>query len=383
MALSDIDREMVLAAIEEYDQLGRDAFLDRYGYREARDYFIIHNGRRYDSKAIAGVAHRGVGGRPLRAAEFSGGSATVGRVFGHLGFLVTSRRDASPTGMFLDKIRNLDAATSNGRPKRHQPLTLLWALGRAAHRQERIAPWSVTRAEISALINEYGLEGDQPNPEYPVLKLTHFGLWTLPDHPEPPQPSGSPPLGWMSRNQPLSGLREWVYDLVTQDETVRSQATAYLLSTYFPNVDQNALLTRVGLDDADDEPLTPPQNRPPERRLATVRRIIRDNALSRLIKTLHDHTCQICGIRLLLPHGPYAEGAHIRPLGSPHDGHDVAGNLLCLCPNDHVLFDQGAIVVRDDLTVVNRLTSESMGTLRTVPGHDVDTHYLTYHRNLC
>ncbi|WP_223190913.1 HNH endonuclease [Nonomuraea terrae] len=383
MALSDLDREMVLAAIEEYDQLGRDAFLERYGYREARDYFVVHNGRRYDSKPIAGVAHRGVSGRPLRASEFSGGAATVGRTLGHLGFLVTDRQDASPAEVFLEKIRNLDTALSNGRPKRHQPLTLLWALGRAARREERLVPWDVTRAEISALIKEYGLDGDRPNPEYPVLKLTHFELWTLPDHREPPRPSGSPPLGWMSRNQPISGLCEWVYDLVAQNEAVRAKASAYLLSTYFQDKDQTELLTRVGLDAADDEPPPPSDDvRTPGRRPATVRRIIRDNALSRLIKTLHDHTCQICGTRLLLPHGPYAEGAHIRPLGSPHDGHDVAGNLLCLCPNDHVLFDLGALTIRDDLAVIDRLTGESRGPLRTIAGHDIDPQYLAYHRKI-
>ncbi|TDD31855.1 hypothetical protein E1286_44300 [Nonomuraea terrae] len=187
----------------------------------------------------------------------------------------------------------------------------------------------------------------------------------------------------MSRNQPISGLCEWVYDLVAQNEAVRAKASAYLLSTYFQDKDQTELLTRVGLDAADDEPPPPSDDvRTPGRRPATVRRIIRDNALSRLIKTLHDHTCQICGTRLLLPHGPYAEGAHIRPLGSPHDGHDVAGNLLCLCPNDHVLFDLGALTIRDDLAVIDRLTGESRGPLRTIAGHDIDPQYLAYHRKI-
>ncbi|MEV4477025.1 HNH endonuclease [Nonomuraea sp. NPDC049504] len=383
MALSDLNRVMVLAAIKEYDQLGRDAFLDRYGFREARHYFILHNGHRYDSKAIAGVAHRGVDGRVLRPSEFSGGAATVGRVLGHLGFLLDTRQDTSPAAAFLEKIRGLETAVSNGRPKRHQPLTLLWALGRAAHRAERLVPWSVARAEISALITEFGLPDDRPTPEYPVLKLVHFGLWSMPDHPEPPRPSGSPPLAWMNRNQPLSGLREWVFDLVTEDRAVRAQASAYLLQKYFPNDDQNALLMRVGLVDIDEQPPTSPDElRTPGRRSTTVSRIIRDNALSQLIKSLHDHTCQICGVRLLLPDGPYAEGAHIRPLGAPNNGYDVAGNLLCLCPNDHVLFDQGAIVIKDDLTLINRLTGEKQGVLRTIPGHHVDPKYLAYHRNL-
>ncbi|MEV4746574.1 hypothetical protein AB0K21_09425 [Streptosporangium sp. NPDC049248] len=89
MVLSELRREMVLAAITEFDRLGRDTFLEKYGYRRAIGYFLVHDGKRYDSKAIAGVAYRGVSGRPLRPDEFSGGNATVARVLGGLGFEVT------------------------------------------------------------------------------------------------------------------------------------------------------------------------------------------------------------------------------------------------------------------------------------------------------
>ena len=58
MALKDLTREDVLQTIAEFDQLGRDAFLNRYGFGQSRSYFLVHNGRYYDSKAIAGVAHR-------------------------------------------------------------------------------------------------------------------------------------------------------------------------------------------------------------------------------------------------------------------------------------------------------------------------------------
>ncbi|MFI9559116.1 hypothetical protein [Nonomuraea endophytica] len=90
MALSDLRREMVVAAIEECDSLGREIFLEKYGYHPARGYFLIYGNRRYDSKAIAGVAHRGVTGRPLKPSEFSGGNATVARVLSQLGFSVTT-----------------------------------------------------------------------------------------------------------------------------------------------------------------------------------------------------------------------------------------------------------------------------------------------------
>jgi predicted restriction endonuclease len=39
----------------------------------------------------------------------------------------------------------------------------------------------------------------------------------------------------------------------------------------------------------------------------------------------------------------YAEAHHIKPLGAPHNGPDVRANILCVCPNDHVLLDYGAI----------------------------------------
>jgi len=54
VSLADLDERAVLQAVKEFDRLGRVAFLDRYGFEAARDYLLIIDGRRYDSKAIAG-----------------------------------------------------------------------------------------------------------------------------------------------------------------------------------------------------------------------------------------------------------------------------------------------------------------------------------------
>ncbi|GII94889.1 hypothetical protein Ssi02_51200 [Sinosporangium siamense] len=334
---------MVLSAIEEFDHLGREAFLDLYGYQRARDYFIEHDGRRYDSKAIAGVAHRHVDGSPLRASDFSGGAATVARHLRNLGFTVTGPGNTppeSPVESLLSKITTLRTATSpkTKHPKRHQPLTLLWALGRAANGEPRLAPWDFTRTEIGRLITDFGLVDDRPNPEFPILRLTHVGLWELPGHPNPPSAGGSDPQIWMRRHQPKSGPQAWFYNLVAHDEPTRSHATAILLSKYFHDTDQEALLSRVGLIRAEPTP-TPPPSTTPARYPTTTNRIIRDTALAQWIKSLHGHHCQICGLQLTLPTGPYAEGAHIRPLGHPHNGPDEIANLLCLCPNHHTLFE--------------------------------------------
>ena len=87
MSLADLTTVAVEAALAEYDAMGRDAFLAKYGYGDAKRYWIIRNGKRYPSKAIAGAAHKYVEGQTsaLRAPEF-GGDATVVRKLRKLGF---------------------------------------------------------------------------------------------------------------------------------------------------------------------------------------------------------------------------------------------------------------------------------------------------------
>lgn len=82
----------VQAALDEYERLGKDAFLRKYGFREANNY-LVRNPRTQglaDSKAIAGVAlayqYPESGGLGPKA--FSGGAVTVQRALERLGFEV-------------------------------------------------------------------------------------------------------------------------------------------------------------------------------------------------------------------------------------------------------------------------------------------------------
>lgn len=68
-----IDRPAVLKALAKCDELGRDEFLSEFGFNRALKYEVVHNGNRYDSKAIAGVAHGHATGIFLRPHQFSGG----------------------------------------------------------------------------------------------------------------------------------------------------------------------------------------------------------------------------------------------------------------------------------------------------------------------
>ena len=90
MALALRDREAVFHAVAEFDQLGREAFLKKYGFGKAKEYYLRLDGKYYDSKAIAGVAHlyEPSVARALKSVEFTGGEASVQRPLEKLGFTV-------------------------------------------------------------------------------------------------------------------------------------------------------------------------------------------------------------------------------------------------------------------------------------------------------
>jgi hypothetical protein len=101
MALNDLTSpEAVERALDEFDEIGREAFLNKYRFGHARRYFVRRNGKYYDSKAIAGAAmgfqdpQRG----PLRSNEFSGGEQGSKAKLEQLGFDVVPRPPLAGVG---------------------------------------------------------------------------------------------------------------------------------------------------------------------------------------------------------------------------------------------------------------------------------------------
>jgi hypothetical protein len=115
---------------------------------------------------------------------------------------------------------------------------------------------------------------------------------------------------------------------------------------------------------------TDASNQIPSRIQTTAYRILRDTRLARHVKGLHNNRCQVCGHTIILPDGScYAEAHHIRPLGEPHNGPDVAENILCLCPNHHTEMDYLASAID---------TNE----LHAAQGHSIGDQYVSYHNDL-
>ncbi len=108
----------------------------------------------------------------------------------------------------------------------------------------------------------------------------------------------------------------------------------------------------------------------PARAVQQVFRVLRDTEMTRKLKALYKHECQLCGLKLQFPDGTrYSEAHHVQPLGRPHNGPDVAANIIVVCPNHHVLLDYGAIELHST-------------DLRAVSGHALAATYIDYHNRV-
>ncbi|MET9899785.1 HNH endonuclease [Streptomyces sp. NPDC006446] len=289
--------------------------------------------------------------------------------------------------VLMDRLGNLQVHQNNGRPTRHKPLALLWALARVANGRPRLASWRQFRDEVGGLLAEFGLPESSATPEYPFRHLRTSGLWEL--HGLPPENSAKAHAVSFHKLNSQAGLTEQAADLL-RDPFVGTQAIAVLRETYLADVDQHALMERLGLagyesasgvpDDIED---LEGESGPAGRRTALLSRIVRNTELAAQVKLLHDDRCQVCGLQLSTRFGTYSQAAHIRGLGRPHHGPDKLSNLLVLCPNHHVQFDALAIYIDADGTVRTTKDDVPIGELRRHPAHRINETHLHYHRALC
>jgi len=118
-----------------------------------------------------------------------------------------------------------------------------------------------------------------------------------------------------------------------------------------------------------------------QRVVRTVR--LRDTFLASEIKRRYRCMCQVCRGTVALARGmTYAEGHHLKPLGSPHHGPDIESNIIVLCPNHHVMFDRGAAMIDANTLIVRHADGgvfEPNLRLYVEPWHTLRSTFLRYH----
>jgi putative restriction endonuclease len=392
VALSDVSRGSVLDAVAEYDQLGQDAFLATYGFGPSRKFVLLLDGRTYDSKALIGAAHRHATGEALAAAAFSGGERTVVARLTALGFDVRDTTVLVPAGggTIGEPSGVEEGRTFTSRQEVHD---------HGVHRALQAGIVGTGRTGAESIVVSGGYEDDIDNGSE-VIYTGHGGRQN--GRQVTDQSFDSPGNAALltskltgvpvrvirgahrgSLHAPQTGYR---YDgLFLVQDAWRERGRSGFLVCRYRLIALAAAVGDVIAQGASIKPGTVAQEAPtgnttPERVLTTGQRIVRSVGVAQYVKSLYDHTCQVCSTRLDLNGRGYSEAAHVRALGRPHDGQDISQNVLCLCPNCHVLFDNGALLIGADLRVT--INGVRQGTLRVDPSHVIDAGCLDYHRSV-
>ncbi|MET8974377.1 HNH endonuclease [Streptomyces sp. NPDC004539] len=290
----------------------------------------------------------------------------------------------------LGALADLDRGTPDART-RYAPLMMLWAIGRQTRGLDRIASRDVIAAEAGPLLAAYGTPEESPAPvgermalEYAFRRLRDNRVWDVEGADEGVEGSGNG-----------AGLRKDAEALLRKPR-VRADAIGLLRRVHFRGVDQDALLSLVGLagyasasgvegDEPEDRPGDDESLGRTGRRQVNTSRPDRDPRLAKRVKEIYENRCQVCRTRVERQFYFYSEAAHIQGLGRPHEGPDKLSNLLCFCPNCHVEFDGLAIYIDEEWHVRYSRDGElkSEDKLFREAEHAIDEEFLEYHRGLC
>lgn len=392
MSLTDVQQEHVLNAIEEFDDLGRDAFLARRGVTAASRYVVVYRGQEYDLDALARSAHESALGTPPRSSDLTDPSGTVAAHLAKLGFY---SRDVRGTSTNNARVYGEVAGCPEGAIFASRAEVAASGVHRAL--QAGIVGTGARGAESIVSSGGYADDDDRGD------ELIYTGHGGRNDNglQVADQTFASPGNAALLTSRKTGALVRVVRGADLESPHAPDQGYRY---EGLYRVQEEALVPGQGshlvcrfqmvkvaspidvIFPAGDyllpsEPALTAGNAQPGRKAVTTQRIVRTTKVAEDVKELYDHTCQLCGTRLSLGNGQgYSEGAHIKALGGLHRGPDFTSNVLCLCPNCHVQFDRGAAVIAPDRTVLRE--GVPAGRLRELPGHGIEDEYLTYHREL-
>jgi 5-methylcytosine-specific restriction protein A len=315
VSITQVTRAAILAAIAEHDR-DPEAF-KRHGFGAARTYFLIHEGRKYDSKAIVGAAHGHLAGKtPLSPSEFSGGEKTVAALLRSLGFEVRIVR--SPAWLHAELVLACDLVARNG-----------WK-GIRAHEERAI--------ELSAILQQ------------------------LPLH---------PPESRSADFRTPNSVQRKTFDIATQHPDYRGKQTKggkldkEILKAFLERPDEmteEAAAIRAGIASGEFTELPPAadvdeEEAAAEGRVLVLRHLRRERDPRLRAKKIREVLskrgrleCEVCVFDFELVYGErgagFAEIHHVTPLHVSGETETHLADLAVLCANCHRMIHRG----RDWLT---------------------------------
>lgn len=175
MGFADIRSQDVFGAIDLLDDpVNGPQLLERLHFKPARSYRVVVDGKFYDSKAVAGIAHGLATGEYLDGGTFTGGSRSVVSVLRRLGFYVDYQ--------WLYTMSQLRVDRTHGRPAAYQHVVLLWAIVRSLSGLPRLAQFGDVRDELAGILAPFAIARTAPDPVMPWIALANARTNVLGEH---------------------------------------------------------------------------------------------------------------------------------------------------------------------------------------------------------
>ncbi|MED4284905.1 HNH endonuclease [Priestia megaterium] len=113
----------------------------------------------------------------------------------------------------------------------------------------------------------------------------------------------------------------------------------------------------------------------------SIQKLARAVKLAVNLKELYNHQCQVCNVQLCVPNGYKSEAHHIQPYNDNHKGDDCWSNMLVVCPNCHLQFDELYFAIEPDTLTIHCFDKTNVfhGTkIKLQPEHQLEYKYLEY-----
>ncbi|MGG3471343.1 phosphorothioated DNA-binding restriction endonuclease [Neobacillus pocheonensis] len=224
-------------------------------------------------------------------------------------------------------IQNISIWKKGDQRAPHNPLLLLYALGKIQNEVDRFLPYKEVKEKLTSLLIEFGPKRKSYHPEEPFVRLSNDGIWDF--NTVNKIDTKNPSNRFLLENQVSGGFNKEAYNLLKADKALIKEVAEIILNNHFPDTIHEDILTSIGLD------------------LEFVGKRRRDPNFRERVLKAYEYSCAVCGFHVRLGHNIVGlEAAHIKwhQAGGP----DTETNGIALCSMHHKLFDRGVFTLTEE-----------------------------------
>ncbi|RZF21700.1 hypothetical protein DAY19_08405 [Halobacteriovorax vibrionivorans] len=249
---------------------------------------------------------------------------------------------------FIQWYENINKARAKDYYAPHKPITILYALVKAAS-DVRWIEYNSDNEKLRSIIREFTKFTSSPKELDPLWRLKNdskvYKFWSSIPEKVILGASGIPSVTTARENNMMFGFSDEVYNKLKDNKAHIHALIRYITEDNFPDSLHETLWELLGVFDLEAQ--APTQ----ETITTTVTKVKRDPRFPKLILSLYGNQCACCGLKINFKNNTALsmEAAHIKWKARGGDCNEHNG--LALCPTHHYTFDRGIWTLNSDYRI--------------------------------